>query len=360
VNGPKAGDSDLFLRAALRVSLADTAIVPDPAMHAAADTVAAWLDDPAHAKTFIPHPALIARGLRALGIALPVASRRRLEAAALREEKRSSIAARQAEQLDELLDGHAVDRHPVRGWHFAGLCYPEPLARHCHALRWLVTEATERSRIVDLLAEAGWSHRLAPLLLSPHKAIFAGQDRINVEIHERPLPWTRRLPDRSSLASSDYMAVELIGSALIEPHARIGLWRVDLVQLLRKRPVDPTSFARLASEFGLAAAADRALDDVGDLVATAEAELTETIDAMRFALRQKADGEPRDAPALADLMMLKSMAESSRKRLLLTALRRPDLFMRSYAMRKDRARQGQRAASERQKLREHHETNRKG
>src|SRR5690348_14359869 len=107
----------------------------------------------------IAHPSLVMRGLDVSGLALPKVPQRRFQAAALREQKRSAIAADQAERLRMLFQNHGLALKPLRGWHFASLYYPEPLARHCHALRWLVPNQALAERLMPMLAAEGWNER---------------------------------------------------------------------------------------------------------------------------------------------------------------------------------------------------------
>jgi hypothetical protein len=305
---------------------------------------------------FIPHPALLVRGLRAIGLSLPTALQRRLEAIGLREEKRSSIAAAQADQLERVLRREGIDPHPLRGWHCARLYYPEPLARHCHALRWLVPSDAERERLASLFAAEGWDTLLPSPLQTPHKIILAGRDRISVELHSRVFPWTDRLPDSNVQSSPEFMAVETMGSAIVEPHARAGLWLVDLVQLLRNERLDATRFAATAQDYGIAATTHHALGRIAELTGPAEAAVHEKIRHLRTALT--VNKHPRDARAVSDLLLVQAMANASRAGLLLKAMRRPDLLARGHALRRDGARRRRQAVKSRQALRSHHASNR--
>jgi putative nucleotidyltransferase-like protein len=330
----------------------------DDRLTAAASTIVQWMEDPANDRTLIPHPALLVWGLRATSIKLPTASHRRLEAAALREERRSAIAAEQVERLTALLRREAIDHHPLRGWHFAKLYYPDPLARHCHALRWLVQDGPTLESLVKLLAGEGWTIQLRSPLQSPHKIILAGQDRIHVEFHRKLFPWIDRPQGECAPLGPELVAIELIGAALIEPQARSGLWLVDLVQLLRAERVDPARFAGIARDCGIAGAACRALHQIVDLANPATTELLDPVRQLRDALTGNSGERPRDARRVTDLLTVQAMADSSRKRFLLKAVRRPDLFSRGYALRKDRVLTRLQAAESRQMLRDYHESNR--
>jgi hypothetical protein len=306
----------------------------------------------------LPHPALLARGLTAGGLTLPKAGQRRLQAAALRDEKRSAIAANQAEQLDALFQRHAIALHPLRGWHFASLHYPEPLARHCHALRWLVPADGPIEPLVTLLADEGWSNRIPSPLLAPHKIVLAGNGRIDVELHTQPFPWTERRPLGGAEPSSAFTAIELIGAPIVEARSRSGLWLVDLAQLLRRHRIDEAVFADMAGDYGIAATAGNALDTLADLADPDESPLQDQIAHLRAALGKVGGQGAHDAPAVIDLEIVQSMAIMSPARLVLKALRRPDLLAASYALRRQRSRRFQKDAEMRQLLREHHIANR--
>jgi hypothetical protein len=66
----------------------------------------------------------------------------------------------------------------------------------------------------------------------------------------------------------------------------------------------------------------------------------------------------RDASPVADLRIVETMASASPARLLLKALKRPDLLAKGCALRRQRVRAIRREAERRQLLRDHHATNR--
>lgn len=347
-DGQASVDQAQLRNAVLRLCLAGEAD------RAAFELLREAMEQAAERALFIPHPALLVRGLRASGLSLPTALQRRLEAIGLREEKRSSIAAAQADQLERMLMREGTDPHPLRGWHCARLYYPEPLARHCHALRWLVPSDAERERLASLFAAEGWDTLLPSPLQTPHKIILAGRDRISVELHSHVFPWTDRLPDSNVRSSPEFMAVETIGSAIVEPQARAGLWLVDLVQLLRNERLDATRFAATAQDYGIAATAYHALGRIADLTSPAEAAVHEQIGHLRTMLTK----HPCDARAVSDLLLVQAMANASRAGLLLKAIRRPDLLARGHALRRDGARRRRQAVESRRALRSHHASNR--
>jgi len=110
--------------------------------------------------------------------------------------------------------------------------------------------------------------------------------------------------------------------------------------------------AAMAKAYGIAATVSHALETLADLVGS-EASTQQQIHALRAVLE---DGQPgvQDAPVVADLKIIQTMAAASPARLLLKALQRPDLLARGYALRRQRARHFRSAAERRQFLRDHH------
>jgi nicotinamidase-related amidase len=350
--GRKANPANRFRDAILTLCLA-TGEEADRARLRGALAIVAEVIEASHDGTaLVAHPALVVRGLDVSGLALPKVAQRRFQAAALREEKRSAIAAAQAGQLRMLFQHHAIEPQPLRGWHFASLYYPEPLARHCHALRWLVSDQALAERLMPMLAAEGWNERRASPALAPHKIVLGGKDRINVELHTQVFPWTDHRPDGQAQTSPEFTAIELIGSTIVEPQSNSGLWLVDLAQLLRRQQLDAVLLAAMAKAYGIAATVSHALETLADLVGS-EASTQQQIHALRAVLE---DGQPgvRDAPVVADLRIIQTMAAASPARLLLKALQRPDLLAKGYALRRQRARHFRSAAERRQFLRDHH------
>lgn len=323
---PRQSTDDMLL-----LCLVDPVAVPEARVVAAAARLAETLSRrngrPVH------NPAVIARNLRLLGLLLPLVARRRLEALAIREERRSTIAAEQADLIERLFEVQGIVAQPVRGWDFARRFYPEPLVRHCHALRWLVPDPPAVREIERQLASAGWTATQGAALLAPHKRIFTGPDRIAVELHIRPFGWTTLLPDAGDAGTAAFVAAELIGASITDLFVGNARWAIDLVQLLRQVDVDVSGFARQVDRFGFAGYAATALGRVADMVHPDEVPLRSRLAALRGAL---ADAAHDDSGAVRDIGLLKAMATARRRGFLLRACLRPDLIVTGRRLRAER------------------------
>lgn len=336
--------------AALRVCLADPQGGPNDALRRAVGALADLIGRSDRTGQ-VHNPALVIRGLRATGLPFPVAARRSIAALGLREETRSAIAAEQSAQLDGRLDSLDIRYYPVRGWRFARTYYPEPLARHCHALRWLVTDPSDSERLETMLVEEGWTAKSASPLLVPHKTIFGGQGKISVEIHSRPFPWTSLLPSEAEAAGPVFAVAELLGASLVEGHARTGRWAIDLVHLLRRADPDPLHVADIVERYGFSCSAGDRLGLLADLATASEAAVQQRIAALHRAVSPARGRAARDARPVRRLRATLAMATLPRTRFLLSALGRPDLLLPARAVRKEQAAGGARTVHLRTELR---------
>ena len=305
----------------LRLCLVAPDAVPDAPLRASAAMLGANLS--ARDGQPVLNPAILARNLRAVGLTLPVAAHRRLEALAMREEKRSAIAAEQCAGLERLFGEHGIMLQPVRGWHFARTFYPNPLVRHCHALRWLVSDPRQVQAMATLLVSAGWDRTVAPPVLSPHKQIFTGPGRIAAELHVRPFGWSPLGLDAGDDGDPAFVAAELIGATVIDTVAASLRSTIDLVHLLRRAEPDPRRFAHHADRFGFAGHAAEAVAHVTRLARAEEEPLRSRLAALRSALERVG---ARDSAAVRDIGLLRRMGADRRGAFLLRSCIRPDLF----------------------------------
>ncbi|AHE51811.1 nucleotidyltransferase family protein [Sphingomonas sanxanigenens] len=316
--------------ALLPLALAHDGAAPDAALRAAAARLAARLSQRDGGP--VPNPAVLAGNLRLLGLSLPVAAHRRLTALALREEKRSAMAAEQGEALEALFRAHGLSVQPVRGWDFARRYYARPLDRHCHALRWLVDDEAAGDRVAALVRAEGWTSIVAAPRLAPHKRIFSGPDRIAVEVHLRPFGWTMLAMEPDARGGAAFAAVELIGSSLVEM-SLAARWPIDLAALLRHAAPDPDGFVRQVRRFGFAGHADRSLAHLARHVHSDDVVLASRIALLRTALARTG---ARDDAAIRDVRYLRAMATAGRAGFLLRACGRPDLVGAARAIRAER------------------------
>ena len=315
--------------ALVRLCLLDTGRAPDTCARSAADALADHLAR--REGRPVESPALIARNLRLAGLALPAAAQRRLDALAMREEARSTLAAEHHATLVALFDAAGIAAQPLRGWRFAELFYPDPHVRHSHALRWLVPEPETATRMAAILHDAGWTSRPASSLLASHKRIFAGDGRITAELHVRPFGWSSLQLDDGQTGSSAFAAAELIGSSIVEYRRTVGRWTADLVHLLRLAMPDPAAFAAIVNRFGFVDLAHDRLDHAVRLTSPDDMAVHAAVERLRSAL--VAIGHARDSRAVRDVRQLAAMRAASGSRFLLQAVRRPDLLLRGRRLR---------------------------
>jgi len=314
-------DPALWSDALLRLCLVAPDAVPDAPLRASAAMLGTNLS--ARDGQPVPNPAILSRNLRAVGLMLPVAAHRRLEALAMREEKRSAIAAEQCAGLERLFGEHGIGLQSVRGWHFARTFYPDPLVRHCHALRWLASYPSQAQAMATLLASAGWNASPASPVLSPHKQIFTGTGRITAELHVRPFGWSPLGLDAGDEGDPAFVAAELIGATVTDHSAASLRSAIDLVHLLRRAEPDPRRFAHHADRFGFAGHAAQAVAHVARLAHAEEEPLRSRLAALRGALERVG---ARDSAAVRDIRLLRRMGADRRSAFLLRSCIRPDLF----------------------------------
>jgi hypothetical protein len=332
------------------IALATPEARSDPKLREAMEALVVQLQREAPNGLVIVSPSLMARALRGCRLSLPVAAQRKLEALALREEKRSLIAAEQERGLTDLIHAAAIEVTPLRGLSLARNHYPEPLARHCHALRWLVPDGSAANRLAELIGVQGWDWQSPSPLLAPHKLVFEGPGKINVELHRRPFPWTKQLPDRAQLNQIEFALAEIIGSALVEGRAAAGQWVVDVAQMIRTCRIDEERFAAITQRFGFSRWGQEALEIVSRLASDHEQGLQARIEALHDAL---GDGRMRrlDVRQVRDLRALQSLAAVPRGQFLARGLQRPDLLLRASLLRRHRRLRRQHDAQLRSALR---------
>jgi hypothetical protein len=280
----------------------------------------------------VHNPAILVAGLAAAKVVLPPATRRRLKALALREERRSVIAAEQCDQLEAAFRDRGVKPTSIRGWRFAETWHPAPLARHCHALRWRAANAGELEAMSAIVTAAAWRAE-APMALCPHKRVFVGAGRVAVELHSRDLPWCGQTHGAAVRQSVEFQAAELIGATLVEGSRQSLRWAIDLAFMLRGARLDPARFAEVVAAFGMAAYVDQALELVARCAPRGDEPVQSQIAALRLALARR--GAPRDARAVRDLRRLVAISARPRAAFVAALLRRPDLARRSLALRRE-------------------------
>jgi hypothetical protein len=328
--------------ALLPICLARTGTTDAAAMAHGIAALEAMLDAGSGIGAMVGNPALLHDGLRAAGRSLAPRHAHKLAALALRERQRSKLVAAEHALVAPLIAHHAPGAIPLRGWHIATQTYPDPLARHSHALRWWIGDAGELSAATAALAQAGYGSAGAPAVLTPHKFVFARNGGIAVELHDRPFAW----PCADFAPDPAFTVAEIIGSALVEDGGQSLRWIIDIVQTLRREPVDPAAFAELVDLAGMAGLARDALALAADVLDRGETDTYARLALLRNALLQDRDGRQ-----VRDIRRVLAIAQSGRARRLAALFPHPRLWHRARALRAERHATRIRAAALRRSLR---------
>ena len=189
---------------------------------------------------------------------------RQWHALALREDRRCRLIETQMNEFAKAAEALRIEPLMLRGPRLAAAVYPDPHARHSHALRYLLSSEADRTVLAEALGALGWTTQRPQSRDNPHFLTFEGHQRVELALYNRLFAWTH--PIAKPLEGDLLSAIDILGAAQTEFHARSYRWVCDLVFLLRKKTIASDDLTKEIDHLGFAASAQINLAMIQSLI----------------------------------------------------------------------------------------------
>lgn len=240
-------------------------------------------------RALLQNVALFSHACRMVGYRAPQGFDQKLKAVSLREARRCALVAEQCAEAEEALAPVAGTFTLYRAPMLAARVYPAADLRHTHALRILTDGPDRVGPAGGRLAAAGWTRQRAIGRKVPQGIVLNGNQRVEIELRFRLLPWVARIGDGTpgALLSPDGMFVEVLGAAAAPGSAGNTRWVADLHFLAAADGLDPDRLGDMLIAAGLKSAGLAALGTLRVLQPSEGSPADAMLRAVERALRQR-------------------------------------------------------------------------